>query len=95
MRKGVAIFTSCNYRSQKCPISRKGLFLSLFDMFRGHFVGAYFVSVHKNQISLKLRHLLYNSMREIDFHLDVTRVTARIDSVILVESEALYFAHAL
>ena len=40
--------------------------------------------------SLKLLLFLWNSMREID-SLDVTTITARIDSVILVESEALIF----
>ena len=86
--------------------------------------GLTFVSVYENQSSLKLLHLLYNSMREVDSHiwmllhllcnsmrevclfvcltrrtmwrhtwvdshLDVTRITAKIDSVILVKSDAL------
>ena len=48
------------------------------------------LSVSKNQTSLKLLHLLYNAMREIDSHIWMLRESLeRIDSVILVESETL------
>ena len=55
--------------------------------------GLTFVSVCENQISLKLLHKLYDSMREI--YQDVMRITARIESVILVESEALEWTQLL
>ena len=47
--------------------------------------GLTFVSVCENQISLKLHHLLYDSVREIDSHVNY----ARIDYMICVESEAM------
>ena len=72
-------------------------------LYHFNYAGPYFYPSHENQISLKLLHLLYNpvynSMMDIAFHLflylDVTRITVRIDSVILVKSKALICQYPL
>ena len=48
-----------------------------------------FVSVHENQISLKLLHLLFNSMSEIDSHIWMLRESLQEMIVILFESKVL------
>ena len=53
--------------------------------------GLTFVSVPKNQISLKLLYYLYDSMGEIDSHIWMLwESILRIDSVILVKSKVLW-----
>ena len=61
-----------------------------FEIAQGNIIaeGPTFISVRKNQMSLKLQHLQHHSMREIDSHIWM-RITVKIDSVIFVESEAL------
>ena len=74
-----------------CVLVKVYLKLQRLSSTRGLSQGLTFISVCKNQISLKLLHLPFNSMREIDSHIWMLQesLPLRIDSVILFESKAL------